>query len=73
MTHLGTLHATLVALAALPRSIVNLDGPGHYLHWHFIQISVANLIVIISMVVVFLLAIIVPFPRHGTKGGPDDG
>jgi hypothetical protein len=73
MTHLTTIHATLVALGGLPRSIVNLDKPGHYIHWHFIQISVANLIVIGSMVVVFLLAVLIPFPGHGSKGGRDDG
>jgi hypothetical protein len=73
MIHLGTLHATLVALGGAPKSIVNLDRPGHYVHWHFIQISVANLIVIASMVAVFLLAILVPFPGHRSKGGQTDG
>jgi hypothetical protein len=73
MTHLATLHATFLALGAVPRSIVNLDKPGHYIHWHFIQISVANLIVIASMLVVFVLAIVIPFPRHRSKGGHDHG
>jgi hypothetical protein len=45
-------------------SLVNLNHPGHYIHWGFIQISVANLIVIILMVVVFVLAIALPFPRR---------
>ncbi len=43
-------------------AIVNLNGPGHYVHWGFIQISVANLLVIATMVVVFLAAILIPFP-----------
>jgi hypothetical protein len=73
MTHLATLHATLIALGGVPRSIVNLDKPGHYIHWHFIQISVANLIVIGSMLGVFVLAIVIPFPGHRSKGGRDNG
>lgn len=42
-------------------ALVDLNGPGHYLHWGFIQLSVANGIVILTMVVVFALAILVPF------------
>jgi hypothetical protein len=34
-----------------------------YLQWGFIQISVANLIVIVLMLAVFILAIAAPFPR----------
>ncbi len=45
-------------------SLVNLNHPGHYVHWGFIQISLANLIVIILMIVVFVLAIALPFPRR---------
>ena len=46
-------------------SLINLNGQGHYLHWGFIQISVANLVLIGLMVVVFIAAILVPFRRHG--------
>jgi hypothetical protein len=45
-------------------SLVNLNRPGHYIHWGFIQLSLANLIVIILMVIVFVLAIVLPFPRR---------
>ena len=48
-------------------SIVNLSHPGHYLHWGFIQLSLANGIVIVSMVVVFVLALVMPF-RSGRSG-----
>ena len=48
-------------------SLVDLNGPGHYVHWGFIQISVANLILIGLMVVVFVAAILIPFRRH--EGG----
>lgn len=46
---------------------VNLNHPGHYLHWGVIQISVANLIVIIIMVAVFALALLLPFPTKGDR------
>ena len=42
-------------------AIVDLSHPGHYLHWGFIQLSVANALVILSMVVVFVAALVVPF------------
>lgn len=41
----------------------NLDSPGHYLKVGSIQIAVSNLIVIGLMIVVFVLAILLPFPR----------
>jgi hypothetical protein len=41
---------------------VNLNHPAHYIHWGWFQISVANLIVIVLMLVVFVLALFVPFP-----------
>jgi hypothetical protein len=41
------------------------DSAGRYLTWGVIQISVTNLLIIAAMVVVFLLAILAPFPgRH---------
>ena len=42
---------------------VVMDQPGTYLHWGVIQISVANLIVIGLMLLVFVLALVLPFPR----------
>jgi ABC-type proline/glycine betaine transport system permease subunit len=53
--------------AALLAALVNLGGSGHYIHWGFIQMSVANLIVILLMIVVFVLAIFLPFPKHGRR------
>ena len=48
------------ALLAAP---VNLNHPGHYVHWGVIQISVANLIVIAVMIAVFIAALFLPFPK----------
>jgi hypothetical protein len=42
---------------------VNLDHPTTYFHWGWFSISVANLVVILVMIVVFLLALFVPFPK----------
>jgi hypothetical protein len=50
-------------MAGVLASLVNLDKPGHYIHWGVIQISVANLVVIGLMVLVFVLALFVPFPK----------
>ncbi len=51
-------------MASVLASVVNLDKPGHYVHWWVIQLSVANLVVITLMVFVFVLAVVVPFPKH---------
>jgi hypothetical protein len=49
--------------AAYPlAAVVNLNGPGAYVHWGVIQLSVANLVVIAIMVVVFVLTLVLPFP-----------
>lgn len=52
---------------ALLASLIDLGGTGRYIHWGFIQMSVANLVLILLMIVVFVLAIVLPFPRHGKR------
>jgi hypothetical protein len=51
-------------LVVLLAALVNLNGNGHYIHWGFIQMSLANFVVIILMITVFVLAILLPFPRR---------
>jgi hypothetical protein len=34
-----------------------------YLHWGWLQISFTNLLIILSMVAIFLLALTLPFPQ----------
>jgi hypothetical protein len=41
----------------------NLDQPAHYLEWGPVQISVGNLVTILVIVVLFVLAILLPFPK----------
>ena len=49
-------------------AIFNLNHPAHTVHWHFISLSVANVIVVVLMLVVFVAAILLPFPRHYGEG-----
>ncbi|MDQ2959587.1 MAG: hypothetical protein M3R48_00835 [Candidatus Dormibacteraeota bacterium] len=49
-----------------------MDAPAPYIHWGFIQISLANLVVIGVMLLIFALALLLPFPAHADtddKGG----
>ena len=46
-------------------AIVNLNHPANTVHWHFFSMSVANVVVIALMLVVFAVAILAPFPGHG--------
>ena len=51
------------SVSLLNAAPVDLNGPGRYLHWGVIQISLANLVVIAIMVLIFVLAIVLPFPK----------
>ncbi len=60
---------TLVAASA-----IDLNQPGHYLSWSIFDISVANLVVIAVMVVIFGLALLIPFPqRHAAQADTGTG
>ena len=59
------MHTLPAVMSRLVGSLINLNHPGHYVHWGFIQLSVANLVVIGLMVMVFVAAILIPFRRHG--------
>jgi hypothetical protein len=50
------------ASVAVLAAVFNLNHPAHTVDWHFIHLSVANVVVIGLMFVVFLLAILLPFP-----------
>ncbi len=51
-----------------------LSKPAYFLHWGVVQISLANFLVIVAMIVVFVLALIIPFPRdrHAVEERRDD-
>jgi hypothetical protein len=43
-------------------AIFNLNHHAGYLSWHFIHLSWPNIIVIVLMLIVFVAAILAPFP-----------
>jgi len=50
-------------------AVFNLNHHASYVHWHFISLSVSNILVIAAMFAVFFAAILLPFP-HGARSGP---
>ena len=48
-------------------SIINLDGYGHYIHWHIILVGVGNFIVVSLMIVTFIAALLLPFPGKRSR------
>jgi hypothetical protein len=54
-------------MRTLPSTLlgVDLNHQGTYLNWGVVHISVANLVVIAVMMVLFVAALLLPFP--GTK------
>ena len=41
---------------------------GRYLEWGVVSISVANALIILAMIVIFALALVIPFPRGYRDG-----
>jgi hypothetical protein len=56
---------------AVLAAVFNLNHPAHVVEWHFIKLSVANIVVIGLMLVVFALAITLPFPGAARRRGVD--
>jgi hypothetical protein len=50
-----------------------LSGHAHFLHWGVVQISLANLIVIALMVLIFVLAVLVKFPPASPSDAAPEG
>ena len=48
-----------------------LGGRAYFLHWGVVQISLTNFVIIVAMIVVFVLALVVPFPggHQEERGG----
>ena len=58
-------HAVHAGYAVHAPLAINLNQPGSYLKWSVFTISVANLVLIAVMVVIFGAALLLPFPgRH---------
>ena len=57
---------------------IDMNQPGSFLHWSIFTVSVANLVLIAVMVVIFGAALLLPFPRGVVEepaagGDPADG
>ncbi len=53
--------------AGLLGAVFNLNHPAHTVDWSFIHLSVANIIVIAVMLIVFVLAVVLPFPGAASR------
>jgi hypothetical protein len=47
------------------------SGAGHYVHWGVISVSLTNLLIIVAMVVVFAVALVIPFGAADEDDGDD--
>jgi len=50
-------------------AVFNLNHPAHTVDWEFIHLSVANVVVIGLMLIVFVLALVLPFPGASKRRG----
>jgi hypothetical protein len=50
-------------------AVFNLNHPAHTVDWEFIHLSVANVVVIGLMFLVFFLALLLPFPGAARRRG----
>src|SRR5215467_4993106 len=64
---------TTALTAASHIAAIDLNQPGTYLHWSIFEISVANLVVIAVMVVIFGAALLLPFPHRNRTLPPAPG
>ena len=46
---------------------VGLDGRAHFISWGPFQISLAHLLVVALIVILFVLAIVLPFPKPRSR------
>jgi hypothetical protein len=51
---------------------IDMNQPGAFVHWSIFDITVANLVLIAVMVVIFGAALLFPFPRGKREGGAGD-
>src|ERR1700733_14272385 len=77
-------HMTGSVPQPFPSVAIDINQPGSFVHWSIFDISVANLVLIAVMVVIFGVALVPPFPRgrreeatavtgSGTDGPADGG
>ncbi len=52
--------------------LLSAASSGNYIHVGVINVSVTNLLIVLGMIVVFVLALVLPFPGAADLG-PDQG
>jgi hypothetical protein len=64
------IHASLGVVTG---AVFDLSHPAHVVHWHFVRLPLANVIVICLMLVVFAVAIALPFPGAARRAAARRG
>ena len=54
-----------VDMRHLAEALINLNHPAHYFGIGNFQVSVGNAVIIVTMFLIFGLALFLPFPREG--------
>jgi hypothetical protein len=60
-------------LSTVMGAVFNLNHPAHIVHWHFIKLPLANVLVIVSMLIAFAIALFVPFPGAARRAAARRG
>ena len=60
-------------MSVIEAAVFNLNHPAHTVDWSFIHLSLANVVVIGLMFVVFFLAILLPFPGAARRAAARRG
>ncbi len=68
---------SMVFAVSSANAMPHADGPlsrhAYFLHWGVIQISLTNFVIIVLMLVIFALALLVPFPRGQGDSQGEEG
>ncbi|HWY18677.1 MAG TPA: hypothetical protein VNY27_08205 [Solirubrobacteraceae bacterium] len=60
-------------MSVLASAVFNLNHPAHTVDWEFVHLSVANVVVIGLMLIVFVLALVLPFPGKARRAAARRG
>jgi hypothetical protein len=60
-------------MSVLASAVFNLNHPAHTVDWEFVHLSVANVVVIGLMLIVFVLALVLPFPGTARRAAARRG
>jgi hypothetical protein len=53
-------------------SVPTIESAPYYLDWGVVHISLANVLIILAMLIVFLLALLLPFPGSRAERTPPE-